>query len=137
MAGALDCGLGAGAGVFGSSGAVVSSRLDSVSAREHLLGSQALSGDGVDDTGGLRVVEVCLLVVEECLVFIAGALGVVEDVLGGGSSCLGESGLDLPAFLVCHIGVVGRAGVDLVVELGLLLVEALLLAISDRLLTVS
>ncbi len=129
--------MSAGAGVPGSLGGVIGARLDCLCSREHLLSAQALSGDRVDGPQGSWVVEIGLLIVQKRLVFIAGALGVVEDVLGGGTSCLGESGLGLSAILIGLLGPVGCADVDVVVELGLLLVQALLLTISDRLLTVS
>jgi hypothetical protein len=137
FAGTFDCGLGAGAGVSGALSRMIGSRLDRVSAGEHLLGALAFGGHRVHGAGGWGIVEIGLLIVEKHLVLVASALGVVEDVLRRGAARLRELCLDLAAILVGVVRIVVWTSVDVVVELGLLLVEVLLLAIFDRLLAVT
>jgi hypothetical protein len=116
---------------------LIGARLDGVGAREHLLGPGAFGAQRVDLVGGPRVVETGLLVVEQRLVLVARPLRVVEDLLGGSASRLRQPGLHLAAIEVGAFGTVARTGVDLLIELGLLLVEALLLTVDDRLLAVT
>jgi hypothetical protein len=130
-------GLGAGPGVTGTSRSVVSACLDGVGARERLFGAAELSGSEIDGLRGERVVEIRLLPVKERLMFVASALGIVEDALGGGAAGLGELDLSLAASLPFSLRDVAPTDWVRAIEQGLLLVEALLLAIFESLLAVS
>jgi hypothetical protein len=69
-------------------------------------------------------------------VLIARALGVVENVLARGASPLREHGLGLAAALLVSVAV-ERGGLDVLIELGLQVVEDLLITVAHGLLAVA
>jgi hypothetical protein len=129
--------VGAASRVSGAAGGVLGAGIHCVGAGQQLFGAEALGLRGalIGDEG--RGIEVGLLVVEQRLMFVAGALRVIEHVLRRGAPRLRESCLGLAGLLLGVTTGVVPAGVDIAVQLGLLLVEVSLVAIYNRLLAIS
>jgi hypothetical protein len=134
---AFDCALRPLPRVGGSAGSLARARLDRIGTRHHLFGSPAFCGDGVSWVTSFWVIEVELLLVKHSLMLIACALGVVKHILGCPPPGLREGTLRLPACSVVLPGGAIRAGVGVLVQQGLCLIEALLVAVTDRLLPVA
>lgn len=106
--------------------------LHSFGSGEHLFCAVALRGLRAIHLLWAGIVDVTLLLVEEELVLVARALSVVEGVLARCLALLSACSLCLSSH---HVG--RLAGVQVGVELRLLMVERLLTAIDDRLLTIA
>jgi hypothetical protein len=123
--------------VSGAVGGLLGASIHRIGAGQQLRGAALLGlrGGLVADRG--RSVEVGLLVIEQRLVFVTRTLCIIEHVLRRRAPRLRQPRLGLTGRSLGDETGVAPAGMDLAIQQGLLLVEAVLVTVTDRLLAVS